>query len=199
MRKLIKTLLFSSLSFICINQVYAQEALENQTAFISDDLFIYFHSGPGTQYRILGSINAGEEVQLLGAVENKYQQVQDVQKRTGWVDAKYISATPGLRVVLAELNEELADKTAQLGNLQSKMSETNKQLNALKQKNLEVTKQNTDISQKFEQASNELDEKDLNIKLTWFSYGAGVLVFGLILGLIIPRFASRKSTYSSWG
>ncbi|WNC67909.1 TIGR04211 family SH3 domain-containing protein [Thalassotalea nanhaiensis] len=179
--------------------VTAQESAENKTGFISDDLFIYFHSGPGTQYRILGSINAGEEVQLLGAVENEYQQVQDAQNRTGWVDAKYISATPGLRVVLAELNEELADKTAQLGNLQSKMSETNKQLNALKQQNQQITKENQEISQKFEQASSELDEKDLDLKLTWFTYGAGVLVLGLILGLILPRFASRKSSYSSWG
>lgn len=177
----------------------AQESLENKTAFISDDLFIYFHSGPGTQYRILGSINASEEVQLLGAVENEYQQVQDVQNRKGWVDAKYISATPGLRVVLAELNEELADKTAQLGNLQSKMSETNKQLNTLKQQNLQITKENKETTQKFEQVSSELDEKDLDIKLTWFTYGAGVLVLGLILGLILPRFASRKSNYSSWG
>lgn len=177
----------------------AQESPENRTGFISDDLFIYFHSGPGTQYRILGSINAGEEVQLLGAVENEYQEVQDIQNRKGWVDAKYISATPGLRVVLAELNEELADKTAQLGNLQTKMSETNKQLNTLKQQNQKVEQENKEITQKFEQASSDLDEKDLDIKLTWFTYGAGVLVLGLILGLIIPRFSGRKSNYSSWG
>ncbi|WOH39379.1 TIGR04211 family SH3 domain-containing protein [Thalassotalea fonticola] len=191
--------IISLLIFTVSCSAFAQENPENKTGFISDDLFIYFHSGPGTQYRILGSINAGEEVQLLGAIDNDYQQVQDTQNRKGWVDAKYISATPGLRVVLAELNEELADKTAQLGNLQTKMSETNKQLNALKQQNQQVVKENKDISQKFEQASSELDEKDLNIKLTWFTYGAGVLVLGLILGLILPRFAGRKSNYSSWG
>ncbi|OUS31996.1 hypothetical protein A9Q98_02250 [Thalassotalea sp. 42_200_T64] len=190
-------LLIISLSCSVIAEEDKDNIATNQTAFISDDLFIYFHSGPGTQYRILGSIDAGEDVQLLGEVENGYQHVKDLKNRDGWVDAKYISATPGLRVVLAELNEELLDKSRELGELKTKLSNSNKQLGSFKQDNQKLSLQNQEITQKFELISAELDENEWDIKLTWFSYGAAVLVIGLIIGLILPRFFVRKS-YSSW-
>ncbi|KGJ89294.1 TIGR04211 family SH3 domain-containing protein [Thalassotalea sp. ND16A] len=191
-------LLTIGLSCSVIAEEDSANVATNQTAFISDDLFIYFHSGPGTQYRILGSIDAGEDVQLLGEVENGYQHVKDLKNRDGWVDAKYISPTPGLRVVLAELNEELVDKSRELGELKTKLSNSNKQLNSFKQDNQKLTKQNQEITQKFELISAELDENEWDIKLTWFSYGAAVLVIGLIIGLVLPRFIARKSSYSSW-
>ncbi len=28
--------------------------------YVSDDLFTYIHSGPGTKYKIIGSVNSGE-------------------------------------------------------------------------------------------------------------------------------------------
>lgn len=183
-----------SLSF----STFAQEASNNKIAYISDDLFIYFHSGPGTQYRILGSINAGEEVQLIGAVANDYQQIQDVEGRKGWLDAKYLSNSPGLRVVVAELNEELADKTVQVGLLKTQLNDVNKQLSQLQQQASTLTKQNTSLTKQYNAVAVQLDERELNIKLTYFSYGAVVLIIGLIFGLILPRIPRRKSNYSSW-
>ncbi|HBN88632.1 MAG TPA: peptide-binding protein, partial [Rheinheimera sp.] len=39
---------------------------ESKPAFISDALFVYLHSGPSNQYRIVGTINAGQSVTYLG-------------------------------------------------------------------------------------------------------------------------------------
>ncbi|MCW8833737.1 MAG: hypothetical protein OQK03_10490, partial [Colwellia sp.] len=40
--------------FILFATVFSVQAQENTQAFISDDLSIFMHAGPGTNYRILG-------------------------------------------------------------------------------------------------------------------------------------------------
>ncbi len=178
----------------------AQQTPETKIGFISDDLFIYFHAGPGTQYRILGSINAGEEVQVLSAVEDDYIQIQDAKNRKGWIDASYLSDKQGLRVVLAELNEELADKSKKISDLTNKLSDTSSELVSTKQQLNAVQKEKEQIADKFAEASSVLDEQDFEIKKTWFIYGASVLVIGLLLGLIMPKLIPKKSySSSSWG
>ncbi|MGL6176871.1 MAG: TIGR04211 family SH3 domain-containing protein, partial [Vibrionaceae bacterium] len=50
----------------------AAPSLCAQESYISDELFIYMHAGPGTEYRILGSINAGVPVKVMGAEKSGY-------------------------------------------------------------------------------------------------------------------------------
>lgn len=46
--------------------------------YISDELSTYVHSGPGNQYRIVGTLNAGEEVTLLSVNDStNYGQIRD--------------------------------------------------------------------------------------------------------------------------
>ena len=110
--KIIKALLVGlalSLSF----SLLAEDAPSNlDSGYISDDLFIYMHSGAGNNYRILGSINSGTEVKVTGQYENDYTEIIDDKNRKVWVESKYISLKPGLRFVIAELNERLANTTS---------------------------------------------------------------------------------------
>lgn len=167
--------------------------------FISDDLFLYFHSGPGTQYRILGTISAGEEVQVTSEVKNDYIQIVDEKNRQGWIDAAYLTDTPGLRIVLAELNEDLANKSVEVTTLVDNLAVVEDDLANTKQQLKDIQITNTELDNQNTLINAELDDKDLNMKVTWFSYGAGVLVLGLLLGLILPKFFNKKSSYSSWG
>ncbi|MDG1733263.1 MAG: TIGR04211 family SH3 domain-containing protein [Thalassotalea sp.] len=198
MKNLLKIFCIAIVSFTF--SANAQQASENKIGFISDDLFIYFHAGPGTQYRILGSINAGEEVQVISDAEEGYIQIQDAKNRKGWIDAAFLSDKQGLRVVLAELNEELADKSRKISELTDKLSTTSSALISAKKQLTSEQKDKAEISQKFAEASSVLDEQDFEIKKTWFIYGASVLVIGLLLGLIIPKLIPKKSySSSSWG
>ncbi|MDN3651952.1 TIGR04211 family SH3 domain-containing protein [Thalassotalea ponticola] len=171
----------------------------NNTAYISDELFIYFHSGPGTQYRILGTIDAGEQVTLMGAPKNGYQQLVDERQREGWVDAKYLSKSPGLKVVVAELNAELADHVSSKNSLEQKLTQANQQVAELDSQLSQLQEQHKVLNEQYQVAANELDNKELNIMLTWFMYGGGVMAIGVLLGLILPRFFKRRNNYSSWG
>ena len=58
--------------------------------YVSDDLFIYLHSGPSTQYRIVGSVNAGSKVDVQQwNTETEFAKVIDPKGRTGWVETNF--------------------------------------------------------------------------------------------------------------
>ncbi|MGO2569559.1 MAG: TIGR04211 family SH3 domain-containing protein, partial [Serratia proteamaculans] len=66
--------------------------------YISDELNTYVHSGPGNQYRIVGTLNAGEEVTLLSVNDStNYGQIRDAKGRNTWIPLDQLSQTPSLR------------------------------------------------------------------------------------------------------
>lgn len=82
MKKLICMVLFSMLAA----PTFAQDR------YIADKLFTYMHSGPSNQYRILGSIDAGEKVKLIEVnKESGYSHIADERGRTGWVESRFIT------------------------------------------------------------------------------------------------------------
>ena len=58
------TLLTLLLSVSFLSVVNASEK-SNTDGYISENLFIYIHTGAGKNYRILGSINSGEKVDKI--------------------------------------------------------------------------------------------------------------------------------------
>ena len=92
--------------------VFSSQAQETQQGYISDDLFIYMHAGPGTNYRILGTINAGAQIQITGKSSNEYSEIVDDKQRISWVESKYVTNQQGLRFIVAELNSKLASGNA---------------------------------------------------------------------------------------
>jgi SH3 domain protein len=178
----------------------AEDAPSNlASGYISDDLFIYMHSGAGNNYRILGSINSGTEVKVTGNSENDYTEIVDDKNRNVWVESKYVSSKPGLRFVIAELNEKLANTTSNTDNMSEELAQTR---NTIEKLNSEKSKLNNEIIQLNKDliaTSSKLKDQDTNIKKEWFFNGAIVLVIGLILGLIIPRLtARRKGSMDNW-
>ena len=66
MFRLIKStllVLFSAWLLALSAQASAQDS--SKPAFISDALFVFLHSGPNNQYRIIGTVNAGQSVTFL--------------------------------------------------------------------------------------------------------------------------------------
>lgn len=65
-------------AFSVAANVYAEEK-----RYISDDLSTWARSGPGNDYRLVGTLNAGEEVALLQTNDStRYAQIRDSQGRT---------------------------------------------------------------------------------------------------------------------
>lgn len=167
--------------------------------YITDDLFIYMHAGPGSNYRLVGSINAGDEITLTGKVENDYTEIIDAKERTAWVESKYLSTEPGLRQVIASLNAQLAAQSEDYEQTSAQLTDNNQLINSLQSRESELTSQIDNLNKQLDTLRGQLDNQDLEVKKEYFFNGAIVLVIGLILGIVLPRLASRKrSSMDSW-
>ncbi|MCH2055754.1 MAG: TIGR04211 family SH3 domain-containing protein [Thalassotalea sp.] len=187
---------FTALSFAASAQ---QEPSTLTDGYISDELFIYMHSGAGNNYRIVGSINAGTQVKLTGEQRNGYTEIIDDKERTAWVEDKFVSEKPGLRFVVAELNGQLAENSDIESTLKSQLDEQQVRLTDAENKNVELTNQITALESQLSTTQAKLSSQDLDIKKEWFFNGAIVMGIGLILGLLLPRLASRRrSSMDSW-
>lgn len=191
---------FIALSFIS-KAAETEQTINNDltAAFISDDLFIYMHAGPGNNYRILGSINAGDEVQLTGNQDNGYTEIIDGKNRTTWVESKYVSTKPGLRVAIAELNAKLADSEDISSQTSEDLSNANREIASLNQQTEELNQKINQLTRELSQTQSQLSNQDLELKKEYFFNGAIVLGIGLLFGLILPRLAIRKkSSMDNW-
>ncbi|KLV11220.1 MULTISPECIES: TIGR04211 family SH3 domain-containing protein [Photobacterium] len=179
-------------------------AKAEQTRYISDDLFTYMHTGPSTQYRIMGSVNAGTKVDLLEVNrETGYSKVRDDRGRTGWVSNDFISKQVGLKERVPALEKELTQVKASLADaLQSTDEKTAGMQKTLQLRAKQVTDLETQNSQLNEQLmASQTEIRELRAKLDtqkddllmkWFTYGGMVAGGGLLFGLILPHLIPRR-------
>lgn len=184
--------------------VWAEEAPKAPTekvnpGYISDDLFIYMHSGPGNHYRILGSINSGTEVSFTGESTDGYTQIIDVKGRKTWVEDKYVSKKPGLRNVIAELNGKLASYSEAEAKLTAQLNDASIKIQSIESQNKSLNKTIEGLNIDLIYTKSQLKDQDMNIKKQWFFNGAIVLCIGLLLGIFVPKLGNkRKASMDSW-
>ncbi|WDE13001.1 TIGR04211 family SH3 domain-containing protein [Thalassomonas haliotis] len=180
--------------------VLAQEESTSQApspeftpGYIADELIIYMHAGAGNNFRILGSVTAGAQVSLTGKEENNYTQIVDSRNRTAWVESKYISEKPGLRFVIAELNEQLTSAADENSQLKRQLDQAQKTIERLNGKSKNIENETAQLQQQLTVVKEQLKNQDQDIKIEWFKNGAIVLALGLLLGLIIPKLIGGRS------
>ncbi len=185
--------------FILFSFAFITQAQENQQAYISDDLTIYMHAGPGTNYRILGTINAGAAIQITGKSENSYNEIIDEKSRITWVETKYITNSPGLRFVVAELNGKITNNSDYTSQLDGEVNELKSSIEILSQDKRKLSSQLKKVQLQLKETQSKVKNQDTKILTQRFYNGAIVLGVGLIFGLILPRFfARRRSNMDSW-
>ena len=178
--------------------------------YVSDELSTWVRSGPGNDYRLIGTLNAGEEVSLLQSNENsKYGQIRDSQGRTTWIPLAQLSQQPSLRTRVPELEQQVKDLTAKLDNIdnswnqrtadmQKKVAGSDDAINALKDENQQLKNQLVVAKKKVDAANVQLDDKQRAIIMQWFMYGGGVAGVGLLLGLLLPHMLPRRKQNNRW-
>jgi SH3 domain protein len=201
-----------SLSLMSVSIVEAAEE-----RWVTDRGEFTMRSGKSTSNKIIRMLKSGTRVELLETdSESGYSLVRMSTGREGWVVSRYLLKAPPALVRLPQLEKDLG-RVAQLSDerqaLQSEvrlLSSDNKKLSAELQRIKKVSanavkldSENTKLRENLSSSRSRIsvleeDNRKLASKATrqWFLVGAGVLVVGLLLGLIIPRLKVRKK--SSW-
>ncbi|MDR3434617.1 MAG: TIGR04211 family SH3 domain-containing protein [Rouxiella aceris] len=182
----------------------------DEKRYVSDDLITYIHSGPGNQFRIVGTLNSGDEVTLKN-VNNatNYGQIVDSKGRDAWIPLDQLSTTPSLRTQVPNLQQQvktLTDKLTNIDNswnqrtaeMQQKVASSDGIINGLKKENQDLKNQLIVAQKKVSAVNVQLDDKQRTIILQWFMYGGGVAGVGLILGLLLPHLVPRRKKKDRW-
>ncbi|MGF1877668.1 SH3 domain-containing protein [Photobacterium frigidiphilum] len=175
-----------------------------QVRYISDNLFTYMHKGPSTQFRIIGSVNAGTKVALLETnKETGFSHVTDDRGRSGWVNSDFVSRQVGLQarvpaleseltIVKAALAEATKSSDEQNAGLKNSLALRNTQISEMEEKSINLNDQLTASQAEIRELRAKIDTQKDDLLMKWFTYGSMVAGFGLLLGLVLPHIIPRR-------
>ena len=190
-------LLLAATSFIS----YAEEAPSSNnenTAYIVDNLYTFMHSGPSKNYRILGSVDAGTQVELLSGEDNGYFKIRDDKEREGWVEAKFITENAGIHQQFQALNNDMTLMQEQLRQAEIELPQLQEQNRSLNEQNQALTAQIDKLKNTIESERNAKQAASAKEKRQFLTYGGAIAFIGLLLGIILTIMLSRRKRYDGW-
>ena len=200
MFRLIKStlpVLFSVIGLAFAGSAIAQDSAK--PAFISDALFVYLHSGPSNQYRIIGTVNAGQSVTYLSEdSETGYAQIQYEGNKTGWLPKEYVTYTPGLVAQLETLKADFAQTNEKLLATEQQRDELNNRLNQAVAERQTALEQLEQSNRAYEQLKVQVEATQTSIWQKPMVLGSMILLAGLIFGLILPLLMPKRRDSERW-
>ncbi|GGC80026.1 TIGR04211 family SH3 domain-containing protein [Vreelandella lutescens] len=183
-------------------------AQSDSQAWVSDELSTYVRSGPTDGYRIVGTLNAGEQVDVL-ETSGDYTRVRSNSGDTVWVLSNEIQQTPSARQQLPELQAQVEELTQELDGINdtweqrvSSMTETldvrEQRIADLEARNLELDNEAEQSRQQVRALQARLDTQEEDLLMRYFMYGGGVAGAGLLVGLIVPHLPRRRKKRDRW-
>ncbi len=174
--------------------------------YIDDEIHITFREGPGPSFTIKRYHATGTELELLEPPEDAEEQyseealeewsyVRNPSGEEGWVQKRFLVPDLPARERIGQVEAELTSAEERIGKLEEDLQAANEgyQLVQDNKKLKERLKHLLDRKEELEDRNRELGERN---RQRWFIVGAGVLVTGLVLGLILPLLRPRRR--SSW-
>lgn len=195
MSKKLHKVLLSSLLLGCSLPAFSSD-------YITENLSTYMRKGAGDQFKISGSIQAGEKITVLDRKE-RFVLIRDSRNREGWVLASEVSQTASPKELIPQLQQQVQDLNGRLAKIDSdwqqrtveiqrRSNESQKQTSDLLAENAQLKREMEILKNKNRSLETMQDSEKRSIAIQYFIYGGSVLVVGLILGLILPYLAPRR-------
>jgi SH3 domain protein len=191
------------------------------TAYVSDECEITFRRGAGNEFKILRMLKSGAQVEVLSESPDGWSQVKLEDGAEGYVLTRFLkseeplsrqagrlqtenetlkSTTQNLKQTndaLTTENSRLKTELASAKNNLQKVQEDYDQLKLNAKDVVSVTKELQNLKQQHEKLEKEyhtakVEQEEGKEMQLWLLFGAGILVFGIIVGVISRRSSSRQ-------
>ena len=183
-------------------------AQSDNQAWVSDELSTYVRSGPTDGYRIVGTLKAGEQVEVL-ETSGDYTRVRSNSGDTVWVLSSELQQDPSARQQLPILQAQVDELTQELDGINdtwdqrvSSMAETldirEKRIVELEARNHELDSEAEQSRQQVRALQARLETQEEDLLMRYFMYGGGVAGAGLLVGLIVPHLPRRRKKRDRW-
>lgn len=158
---------------------------EGQSRYISDNVFLYLLGGPGTEFRIVGSIEAGQPVTLLNETQGDYSKIIDHKNREGWVQTSLISSTQSFREQVPALTAELTQAKAKLTEVLGSTDNHADEVTELKAKLIELESNLATTTQERDKLKVALDRTAQDERFELWRQGGLIAGMGLLVGIVL--------------
>lgn len=179
-----------------------------QTQYVTENLNTYLRKGPGDQFKISGSIQAGEKVTLI-ETKDRYSLIRDSKNREAWILNSELTSTPSSKELTPLLQQQVQELTTKLNNIdrdwQQRANEMQRRTQLADRQSSELLEQNAQLKREIEILKNKnrdleaiQDAESREIMIQYFIYGGSVLGAGLLLGLLLPVIIPRRRANNGW-
>ncbi|MCK2046653.1 TIGR04211 family SH3 domain-containing protein [Chromohalobacter moromii] len=201
----IKPLMLSLVLGACAFNAHAQD---DGQYWVSDKLPTYVRSGPTEGYRIVGTLESGDPVTLLGQ-QNDYSRVRSEEGDVVWIPSRYLQDSPSASSRLPELQTRVDELTSKLDgineeweqrvhDMKATLNERAQRIEDLEARNDELNTAYSDAQETTRKLKARLDTQEQDLLMRYFTYGAAVAGAGLLVGLIVPHLPRRRKRRSGW-
>lgn len=189
-------------------QAQQDDAQDDASRWVSDDLTTYVRSGPTDGYRIVGTLTAGDPVELL-ETQGDYSRVRSQSGDVVWVPSSNIQDAPSARVQLPELETRVQELSEELSGInetwESRMASLTETLDVRERRIADLEQRNQALESESEASRStvrelqaRLDTQEEDLLMRYFMYGGGVAGAGLLVGLIVPHLPRRRRKRDRW-
>ncbi len=165
-------------------------------------------SGPTDGYRIVGTLKAGEQVEVL-ETSGDYTRVRSNSGDTVWVLSSELQQDPSARQQLPILQAQVDELTQELDGIndtwEQRISSMTETLDIREKRIVELEARNHDLDSEAEQSRQQvralqarLETQEEDLLMRYFMYGGGVAGAGLLVGLIVPHLPRRRKKRDRW-
>lgn len=148
-----------------------------ERAFISEDLYVFLHRGPSSQFKIVGTLMAGTPITVTSRNDDsRYAEVRDDQGKSGWVEARFLTDSVTRRGRLEEVDRDLEKVRQSREGSGAKLASYEEEVRRFKTDNDKLKSKNGVLESEVKRVQNELAASDQDRQMTWFRNGAGGFV-----------------------
>ncbi|MDP8032700.1 TIGR04211 family SH3 domain-containing protein [Pasteurella atlantica] len=176
--------------------------------YVTDALSEYVRKGAGNDYKIAGTVKAGEKVIVLER-KNNYSLIQDTKNRQVWILNNKLTTEPPSKQKIPVLERQIEELTLKLNKIESdwqhrtgeirrRLTQAEQQSRTLLDINAQLKREVSILKNKNKELEIMQDVEQREIMIKWFMYGGTVLGIGLLLGLLIPFILPRKKQNNGW-
>lgn len=207
----------------CLFCLYPVLAQAEKSVYVIDQITITLRAGQGTQHQILRTLPSGTPLEVLRVnQESGYSQVRTKDGVEGWVLSQYLIEEPTSKIKLATAEQKLTRMDTEFKEIKAKYEQLlkdkenwDKDLQTVSSErdklSAEIAKPreaNPEAMQPTDSGAALAGSKETELlrqenqvlkdraKKDWFLAGAGVMLIGIVVGLLVSRVRLRRS---SWG
>lgn len=209
----------------CLFCLYPVLAQAEKSVYVIDQITITLRAGQGTQHQILRTLPSGTPLEVLRTNQDSgYSQVRTKDGVEGWVLSQYLIEEPTSKIKLTAAEQKLTRVDTEFKDIKAKYEQLLKDKENwdkdMQTVSVERDKLSAEMAKPREAGPEALQPATIDsgaalaggketellrqenqvlkdrAKKDWFLAGAGVILIGIVVGLLVSRVRLRRS---SWG